>query len=43
MTVPELTLSFGDSNGDGRIDILDLSIAAGNFGVTVKELSPPWP
>ncbi len=41
MTVPELTLPFGDSNGDGRIDILDLSIAAGNFGATVKELSPP--
>lgn len=32
LTVPELTLPFGDANGDGRIDVLDLSIAAGNFG-----------
>jgi hypothetical protein len=32
LTVPELTLPFGDANGDGRIDVLDLSIAATNFG-----------
>ena len=38
VTVPELTLPFGDANGDGRIDILDLSIAAGNFGTRVQEL-----
>jgi hypothetical protein len=41
LTVPELTLPFGDANGDGRIDILDLSIAAGNFGATVQELELP--
>ena len=41
VTVPELTLPFGDANGDGRIDILDLSIAAGNFGATVQELELP--
>ena len=27
VNVPELTLPFGDANGDGRIDILDLSMA----------------
>ena len=41
ITVPELTLPFGDANGDGRIDIMDLSIAAGNFGATVQELVLP--
>lgn len=41
VTVPELTLPFGDANGDGRIDILDLSMAAGNFGATVQELELP--
>ncbi len=40
-TIPELTLPFGDANGDGRIDILDLSIAAGNFGATAKKYSLP--
>ena len=32
LTVPGLTLPFGDANGDGQIDVLDLSIAAANFG-----------
>ena len=41
LTVPELTLPFGDANGDGRIDILDLSMAAGNLGATVQELELP--
>ena len=41
VTVPELTLPFGDSNGDGLIDILDLSVAAGNFGATIHEISLP--
>ena len=41
VTVPELTLPFGDANGDGRIDILDLSMAAGNFGATAQELELP--
>jgi len=41
VTVPELTLPFGDANGDGRIDILDLSMAAGNFGATVQEMKLP--
>ena len=41
VTIPDLTLPFGDANGDGRIDIFDLSIAAGNFGATAKECSLP--
>ena len=41
VTVPELTLPFGDANGDGRVDILDLSMAAGNFGATVQEFELP--
>lgn len=41
VSIPELTLPFGDANGDGRIDILDLSIAAGNFGATVTEMAVP--
>ena len=41
VTIPQLTLPFGDANGDGRIDIFDLSIAAGNFGATSKEYSLP--
>ena len=41
LTIPELTLPFGDANGDGRIDILDLSIAAANFGMTIRDMSPP--
>ena len=41
LNLPELTLPFGDANGDGKIDILDLSIAASNFGATVVEVAPP--
>lgn len=41
LTIPELTLPFGDANGDGRVDILDLSIAAGNFGSTIRRLPSP--
>lgn len=41
LNLPELTLPFGDANGDGKIDILDLSIAASNFGGTVVEVAPP--
>lgn len=41
LTIPELTLPFGDANGDGRIDILDLSIAAGNFGGANRQLPAP--
>jgi hypothetical protein len=41
VSIPELTLTFGDAKGDGRLDILDLSIAAGNFGATVTEMPLP--
>ncbi len=41
LTVPELTLPFGDANGDGRIDVLDLTIAAGNFGGATKTKKLP--
>jgi hypothetical protein len=41
LTPPGQTLSFGDANGDGRIDILDLSIAASNFGETVLDVAAP--
>ena len=41
LTIPELTLPFGDANGDGRIDILDLSIAAANFGMTIRDMPAP--
>ncbi|MBM3941421.1 MAG: hypothetical protein FJ316_00560 [SAR202 cluster bacterium] len=41
LTIPELTLPFGDANGDGRIDILDLSIAAANFGSKTGPLPKP--
>ena len=41
VTIPALTLPFGDANGDGRIDIYDLSLAAGNFGDTIRRLPAP--
>ena len=41
VTIPALTLPFGDANGDGRIDIYDLSLAAGNFGNTIRRLPAP--
>jgi hypothetical protein len=41
LTVPELTLPFGDANGDGRIDVLDLSIAAANFGGATSPMPLP--
>ena len=41
LVIPELTLRFGDGNGDGTVDILDISMAAGNFGNSTKELTLP--
>ena len=41
LTIPELTLPFGDANGDGRVDILDLVIAGKNFGDKTRRLPPP--
>jgi hypothetical protein len=41
LSIPELTLPFGDGNGDGKVDILDLSRAADNFGETTEEMTLP--
>ncbi len=41
ITLPALTLYFGDANGDGRIDIYDLNLAAGNFGGSLRPLPAP--
>ena len=41
LTIPELTLPFGDANGDGRVDILDLAIAGKNLGDNMRRLPPP--
>lgn len=41
LNIPELTLPFGDVNGDSRVDILDLGIAASNFGTTIRRLPAP--
>ena len=38
--IPRITLRFGDGNDDGRIDIIDLNMAAGNFGDTTDEVAP---
>ena len=39
--IPRVTLRFGDGNDDGRIDIVDLNMAARNFGETIEEAAPP--
>jgi hypothetical protein len=41
LIIPDLTLPFGDSNGDGKVDILDLSLAANNFGETTQQVTLP--
>ena len=41
ITIPPLTLPFGDANGDGKIDIQDLSIAADNFGAITEVITLP--
>ena len=38
LVVPAVTLSFGDADGNGVIDIYDLTVAAGNYGQTVADL-----
>ena len=39
--IPRVTLRFGDGNDDGKIDIVDLNMAARNFGETIEEAAPP--
>ena len=38
LTVPELTMVYGDANGDGAIDVRDLALGGRNFGETPGEL-----
>ena len=38
LTVPELTMVYGDANGDGLIDVNDLATGASNFGQTSGQL-----
>ena len=32
LIIPELTMVYGDANGDGVIDVKDLATGASNFG-----------
>lgn len=41
LTLPQVTLTFGDVNADGVIDIYDLAVAAGNFGTTARTEHQP--
>ena len=41
ITLPTMTLLFGDANEDGVIDIYDITIAAQNFGETTRRLTDP--
>ncbi len=43
ITIPEVTLPFGDGDGDGYVNMVDFVIAARNLGFTVQtvELPPP--
>jgi hypothetical protein len=38
LMLPVVNLHFGDADGDGVIDIYDLTVAAGNYGRTVADL-----
>ena len=39
LEIPEVTLLFGDANGDGVVDIYDLAVAAFNYGETIRTMS----
>ena len=38
LTIPELTMVYGDANGDGAIDVRDLALGGRSFGETPEEL-----
>ena len=40
LEIPELTLPFGDANGDGEVGIEDLAFLGANFGTQWHEISP---
>ena len=41
LAIPEVTLLFGDGNGDGIVNIYDLAVAAFNYGESVRTLKAP--
>ena len=41
LNLPQVTLTFGDVNADGVVDIYDLAVAAGNFGATSRAEPEP--
>ena len=38
LTIPELTMVYGDANGDGKIDVRDLAVGASNFGLSEGQI-----
>ena len=40
LSVPELTLPFGDADGNGKIDVNDLVFLGANFGAQWREITP---
>ncbi len=41
LEIPEVTLLFGDANGDGVVNIYDLAVAAFNYGETIRTVPAP--
>ena len=41
LTIPLVTLPFGDGDGNGHINMVDFAVAARNFGFTVREMDLP--
>ncbi len=40
LEIPELTLPFGDADGDGKVGVEDLAFLGANFGTQWHEISP---
>ncbi len=40
LVVPELTLPFGDANGDGKVGVEDLGFLGASFGEEWREITP---
>ena len=43
LTIPQVTLPFGDGDSDGHINIIDFAVVARNYGFTVHWMDPPGP
>ena len=41
LTIPQVTLPFGDGDSDGTINIVDFAVVARNYGFTVHRMDPP--